>query len=171
MGSRTEHNSMSRADFMKAMSAGVLATAFLGGAAGNAFGSPSPRTVQIQIALDSVSALSRNTLTDNLYLFDSNRAQGSTGLGTTNLSTAVSEGDTIIWFLTGIEVETYQAIKSFAGPISSVVTPVEKFWYGNAYWEATVGPGSGTYTYTLDIKVESKLMTLDAGPSLRVLTS
>ncbi len=171
MGSTTEHNLITRADFMKTISAGVLATSFLGAVGARAADSPGPRTIQITLVLDSVSALARNTLTDNLYLFDSNRANGSTGLGTAGLSTAVREGDILIWFLAGLEVETYQVIKSITGDAATLVNPVEKVLYGTPYWEGTVGPGSGSHAYSLELKVESRLMSLNVGPSLQMMTT
>lgn len=100
---------------------------------------PEPRPVTITAVVDPVAALASGTLEGNLYLYDTNKAGGSTGFGTLDLRTRVGSGDRLLWNVVVLECETYAAIEDIV--IDEKVCAPERKVYPNtdiAYWTATV---------------------------------
>ncbi|MDL4816211.1 hypothetical protein [Actinomadura opuntiae] len=100
---------------------------------------PESRPVSITAVVDPVAALASGTLEGNLYLYDTNKAEGSTGFGTLDLRTRVRSGDRIIWNVVVLECETYAALDEIV--IDEKVCAPERKVYPNtdiAYWTATV---------------------------------
>lgn len=125
--------------------------------------------VYVSIALDVMEALINNSVDDSLYMFDNAKLDGSTHQGTNHLATAVQAGDTIVWAISGLEVETYSAIKNITGPAVDACKIVEGGAPPLTYWSCKVPEDvEGTFEYTLDIQVESKVFTLSSKPSLVV---
>ncbi len=127
------------------------------------------RVIYIICALDVMEALVNDTVDDSLYMFDNNKAGGSTGIGSNELKTVVCPGDTIVWMASGLEVETLVDVHIVSGPAAETLGVHQAESYGTKYWTCTVGEGiSGTYCYSLDIQVESRLMRLSTGPTITV---
>ncbi|WP_141585473.1 hypothetical protein [Actinomadura sp. WMMA1423] len=100
---------------------------------------PESRPVSITAVIDPVAALASGALEGNLYLYDTNKAEGSTGFGTLDLRTRVRSGDRIIWNVVVLECETYAALDGIA--IDEKICTPERKVYPNtdiAYWTATV---------------------------------
>ncbi|GII85279.1 hypothetical protein Ssi03_32690 [Sphaerisporangium siamense] len=68
------------------------------------------RPVTITAVVDPVAALASENLDDNLYLYDTNKAAGSSGFGTPELHSRVRKGDTLLWNVIPLECETYVAL-------------------------------------------------------------
>ncbi|MEV0663758.1 hypothetical protein ACIBI3_21275 [Actinomadura luteofluorescens] len=100
---------------------------------------PESRPVSITAVIDPVAALASGTLEGNLYLYDTNKAEGSTAFGTVDLRTRVRSGDRIIWNVVVLECETYAALDGIV--IDEKYCTPERKVYPNtdiAYWTATV---------------------------------
>ncbi|MFD0415041.1 hypothetical protein [Streptomyces sp. NPDC127108] len=100
---------------------------------------PGKRPISITAVVDCVGALATGSVHGNLYLYDTNKAGGSTGLGTEELRTRVRRGDQILWSVLVLECEAYAAIDEvLIDP--DVCEPVRKVYPGTdiAYWIGTV---------------------------------
>ncbi|MBO2458500.1 hypothetical protein [Actinomadura violacea] len=100
---------------------------------------PESRPVTITAVIDPVAALASGALEGNLFLYDTNKAEGSAGFGGTDLRTRVRSGDRIIWNVVVLECETYAALDEIV--IDEKVCTPERKVYPNtdiAYWTATV---------------------------------
>lgn len=97
------------------------------------------RPISITAVVDCAGALASRSLHGNLYLYDTNRAAGSTGLGTEELRTRVRKGDQLLWNVVALECETYVAIDAIE--IDGEVCEPERRTYPGTditYWAATV---------------------------------
>jgi len=124
----------------------------------------------IAVIVDIAAALAAGELRGNIYLVDGNKSAGSKGEGTEGLQTAINVGDTITWSAWGLQVETKVRIESFSFPAGEVIDVVRG---GNAIagytWSGKVKKGfSGVYQYNLNLRVESRKMSLTTLPSLNV---
>ncbi|KUF16782.1 hypothetical protein [Streptomyces silvensis] len=100
---------------------------------------PAKRPISITAVVDCVGALATGTVHGNLYLYDTNKAGGSTGLGTEELRTRVRRGDQILWSVLALECEAYTAIDGILID-PEVCEPVRKVYPGTdvAYWIGTI---------------------------------
>jgi hypothetical protein len=101
--------------------------------------SDSARPVSIMAVVDPVAALAARTVRGNLYLYDTNKSEGSTGLGTEELRTRVRKGDRILWNALPLECETYAAISGIVID-ERICEPEQKVYPGTdiSYWSAIV---------------------------------
>ncbi|MEU1734117.1 hypothetical protein [Streptosporangium sp. NPDC020145] len=97
------------------------------------------RPVTITAVVDPVAALASENLDDNLYLYDTNRAAGSTGFGTPGLRSLVHKGDTLLWNVLPLECETYVSLTDIEID-PRIVEPVRKVYPGTdiVFWTAEV---------------------------------
>ncbi|MFE0100948.1 hypothetical protein [Streptomyces sp. NPDC059009] len=97
------------------------------------------RPISITAVVDCVGALATGSVHGNLYLYDTNKAGGSTGFGTEQLRTRVRRGDQLLWNVLALECEAYVGIDDIVID-SEVCEPVRKVYPGTdiAYWTATV---------------------------------
>ncbi len=102
-------------------------------------GTTSDRPISITAVVDPVAALAARSVRGNLYLYDTNKNEGSTGLGTEELRTHVRKGDQILWNALPLECETYAAISAIVID-AKVCEPEQKVYPGTdiSYWSATV---------------------------------
>jgi hypothetical protein len=103
---------------------------------------PEPRTarpVTITAVVDPVGALAAGTTHGNLYLYDTNKTEGSTDFGTEELRTRVRKGDRILWNVIPLECETYAGIDGIVID-ERICEPERKVYPGTdiAFWIATV---------------------------------
>lgn len=148
--------------------AGVLGTLTLPGCILTDDAQASPTAVatpkMIMGGIDVAQALADGSLVNNQYWFDTNAAGGSTGLGTGALKTVVHPGDSVIWVVSGLEVETLVDIISVSGaPALALDSPGadRTGGYGNTTWSATIAADtpSGVYAYQVTLNLENKPMT------------
>jgi hypothetical protein len=66
--------------------------------------------IDINIAVDSVAALSNKKLEGSIWLFDNSPFEGD-GQGTTNLSTICVGGQVVNWKITAVDLQTPATIK------------------------------------------------------------
>ncbi len=102
-------------------------------------GALTTRPVTISAVVDCPGILAGRSTAGNLYLYDTNKAEGSTGLGTEDLRTRVRKGDQIIWNVIVLECETYVSIDGI--DIDARFAVPEKKVYPStdiSYWTATV---------------------------------
>ncbi|MER7210494.1 hypothetical protein ACFYY8_17220 [Streptosporangium sp. NPDC001559] len=97
------------------------------------------RPVTITAVVDPVAALASENLDDNLYLYDTNRAAGSTGFGTPGLRSLVHKGDTLLWNVLPLECETYVSLTDIEID-PRIAEPVRKVYPGTdiVFWTAEV---------------------------------
>ncbi|QXJ20216.1 hypothetical protein AGRA3207_000889 [Actinomadura graeca] len=97
------------------------------------------RPVSITAVVDPVAALAAGNIQNSLYLYDTNKAEGSTGFGTGELRTRVRSGDRLLWNVVVLECETYAAIDGIEID-ERVCEPVRKVYPGTdiVYWTGTV---------------------------------
>lgn len=80
-------------------------------------------TVNVLIVVDVEGALASNNLSNNLYMIDTEKFMGELE-GTNELTTNVSNGETITWAVAPVDPSTNVSINAFTGQaIGSVVTP------------------------------------------------
>ncbi|MEV8638977.1 hypothetical protein AB0395_45715 [Streptosporangium sp. NPDC051023] len=93
----------------------------------------------ITAVVDPVAALSSENLDDNLYLYDTNKAAGSTGFGTPALRSRVRKGDTLLWNVLPLECETYVALADIEID-PQIAEPTRKVYPGTdiVFWTAEV---------------------------------
>ena len=110
------------------------------------------RTITITVAVDVAGALAAETLTDNLYLFDDNRANGSTDLGTGVLKTRVEEGDRLLWLPLPFEPEVFASIHDIEIE-ERYCEPQRRTYPGShvVYWEGVVKQDLEIAPYRLTI--------------------
>ncbi|MBW8481380.1 hypothetical protein [Actinomadura parmotrematis] len=128
------------------------------------------RPISITAVVDCVGALASRSLHGNLYLYDTNRAAGSTGLGTEELRTRVRAGDRLLWNVISLECETYAAIDAIV--VDPEVCEPERHTYPGTditYWTATVKPGApdvAHYQVRLRLGTRTEPITTTLRPAL-----
>lgn len=97
------------------------------------------RTITITVAVDVAGALAAATLTDNLYLFDDNRANGSIDQGTSVLKTRVKKDDRLLWLPLPFEPEVFASIHAIEVD-ARYCEPQRRTYTGShvVYWEGVV---------------------------------
>lgn len=132
------------------------------------------RPISITAVVDCVGCLADGSLRDNLYLYDTNRPAGSTGLGTEELRTRVRPGDRLVWTVLPLECEAYVAIAAILID-AAVCRPERRVYPGTdvAYWIGTVtgnGSGAGVVPYRIAFTVGTRTepMVSEATPALMV---
>jgi len=97
------------------------------------------RPVSITAVVDPVGALSAGSIQNNLYMYDTNKAAGSTGFGTGELRTRVQPGARLLWNVVVLECETYAGIDGIVMD-ERVCEPERKVYPGTdiVYWTGTL---------------------------------
>lgn len=148
--------------------AGVLGTLTLPGCilTDDAQASPTAAVTQRTImgGVDVAQALADESLVNNQYWFDTNAAGGSTGMGTGTLKTVLNRGDSVIWVVSGFEVETFVDMTGISIPAQILVANSlqgTSYGYGYTVWSAQIAAdaASGEYTYQVTLNLENKPMT------------
>jgi hypothetical protein len=117
------------------------------------------RPISITAVVDCVGSLATRSLGGNLYLFDTNRAGGSTGLGSEELRTVVRKGDTLLWTAFALECEVFVSIADIAME-TDLCEPVRRVYPGTdvAYWTATIKRDvAGITPYRLSFRLGSRV--------------
>jgi hypothetical protein len=101
--------------------------------------SRTPDTISIVAVVDVVGSLATRSLGGNLYLYDTNKPEGSTGLGTEELHTSVRKGDQILWTVFSLECETFVRIADVS-IAEDICRPERRTYPGTdvTYWVGTV---------------------------------
>ncbi|MER5884075.1 hypothetical protein ABT160_09620 [Streptomyces sp. NPDC001941] len=128
------------------------------------------RPVSITAVVDAVGALATGSVHGNLYLYDTNKTSGSSGLGTEELHTRVRRGDEVLWSVLALECEAYVAIDGIEID-PEVIEPVRKVYPGTdvAYWTGVVKKDSPSgVPYHIKFRVGSRdaAITTTLTPSL-----
>ncbi|MFF4184180.1 hypothetical protein ACFYZ9_13400 [Streptomyces sp. NPDC001691] len=97
------------------------------------------RPISITAVVDCVGALASHSVHGHLYLYDTNKAGGSTGFGTEELRTKVRRGDQLLWNVLALECEAFVSIDGIVID-REVIEPERKIYPGTdvAYWIGTV---------------------------------
>ncbi|MFE4858318.1 hypothetical protein [Streptomyces sp. NPDC056670] len=97
------------------------------------------RPISITAVVDCVGALASHSVHGHLYLYDTNKAGGSTGFGTEELRTKVRRGDKLLWNVLALECEAFVSIDDIVID-RAVVEPERRTYPGTdvAYWIGTV---------------------------------
>lgn len=168
-----EATSVERREFLKVAALSALGSLALPGCTNSSAAETpaAPRTVTILGMLDVAQALADNSLENNLYWLDNNKAAGSLYQGTGHLRTAIRKGDVVQWVVSGLEVETVADIVGITGAAAAVANPVATpIAPGFSLWLGQIAAtGSGIYSYDVALKVESRTMTASAQLALDVL--
>jgi hypothetical protein len=115
------------------------------------------KTVSVLSVIDVISALSDGTLSKNIYLYDNNKAGGSTGQGTSALASNVTQGDTLVWTTMAIEPEVFVEIASITMD-PTYCKPIKGFYPGTdvAFWSGVVLKDIGTLQYEVGYTVGTR---------------
>ncbi|WP_406509077.1 hypothetical protein [Streptomyces sp. NBC_00212] len=102
-------------------------------------GTGAKRPISITAVVDCVGALASHSVHGHLYLYDTNKAGGSTGFGTEELRTKVKRGDQLLWNVLALECEAFVSIDDIVID-KDVIEPERKIYPGTdvAYWIGTV---------------------------------
>jgi hypothetical protein len=112
---------------------------------------------------------SGNVITSGLYMIDTTGYEG-TAEGSNELSTPCDAGDVLVWTIYPINPSDNIAISGFTGQcVSSGQNSVfqrlsaEETASGVNYWTCVINEGtsSGTYQYSMNIKMSGKTYTYD----------
>jgi hypothetical protein len=97
------------------------------------------RPISITAVVDCVGALAAQDLHGSLYLYDTNKAGGSTGFGTDQLRTPVRGGDQLLWTALALECEAFVSIDAVVID-ADICVPERKVFPGTdvSYWIGTV---------------------------------
>jgi hypothetical protein len=98
--------------------------------------------ISILLVVDVVGALSSGALDGNIYLFDSNRRNGSTGEGTQELTTKLhaAKGEVaVLWNIISLDPEAFVSISNIQTD-SKYMDAVSHTYEGSdvEYWTGTV---------------------------------
>lgn len=130
----------------------------------------SRRPVSITAVVDAVGALAQESLQGNLYMYDTNKTEGSTGFGTGELRTRVQSGDQLVWSVLALECEAFVAIDEILID-KAVCEPERKVYPGTdvAYWIGTVKKhdvGVVPYQISFRLGTRDEPMTTNLPPAL-----
>lgn len=155
-----EDKNITRRNFLKIAAMGAISSQFLPGCSNSNAASVPAKTITILGFVDVAQALADSSLDNNLYWLDNNSGAGSLYQGTDHLKTAVKNGDSVQWIISGLEVETRADIVKLAGKVEEIanivsvpIAPGVNFWIGQIITTAT-----GLFQYNVTLKVESRLM-------------
>lgn len=124
------------------------------------------KTITILSLVDVVGALADDSITNNLYLFDNNKVNGSADQGTGILKTKVNSGDRLIWTLMSLEPESYAAISNIT--MDTEVCDPEKKTYPDSdiiYWEGIVKKEAPSTFYKITYEVGTQQQAIETNES------
>ncbi|KUL57592.1 MULTISPECIES: hypothetical protein [unclassified Streptomyces] len=128
------------------------------------------RPISITAVVDAVGALAAGDTQGHLYMYDTNRAGGSTGFGTEELRTRANRGDVLLWNCLALECEAYVSIENIVID-PEVCEPVRKVYPGTdvSYWTGTVkktGPEPVAYRIAFKLGTRDEPITATLSSSL-----
>lgn len=128
------------------------------------------RPISITAVVDCVGALAAGSMDGHLYLYDTNRAGGSTGFGTGELQTQAKRGDEILWNVLALECEAYVSIEAIVID-GDVCEPVRKIYPGTdvAYWTGTLKKSDAegiSYQIKFKLGTRDEPITTTVAPTL-----
>lgn len=119
------------------------------------------RVISILAAVDVIGVLSHGTLGCNIYMFDNNRSNGSTGQGTEDLKTMITfhehKSVELIWNVVPLEPEVFVEITELE--IDKEYVEVDQYVYEGSditYWRGRVLKPFDRLVYRLFIKAGNK---------------
>lgn len=122
------------------------------------------KTIDVLIVVDVEGALA-GSLSDNVYLVDTNKYVGSGNEGQVELMTACLDGQLITWNVTPISPSNDVEIASFTGQMitDKICVPQPVAALGNTYWEGRVEAQgvTGNQQYSVVLTMDGKAMTFD----------
>ena len=125
--------------------------------------------ISVNAVVDVVGALATGGLSGNLYLLDTNRRNGSTGIGTEELKTMVKKGDQLVWTVLPLECEAYVSIHNILID-KALCEPEHKTYPGTdiSYWIGDVKKDVKVAPYHIQFKVGTRVdpMTTPIAPCL-----
>ncbi|MEU4996229.1 hypothetical protein [Streptomyces sp. NPDC021622] len=116
------------------------------------------RPISITAVVDAVGALAGGNLQGHLYMYDTNKAAGSTGFASGELQTKAQRGDQLLWNCLALECEAYVAIDGIIID-SEFCEPERKVYPGTdvAYWTGTVKKtAAGPIPYQIKFKLGTR---------------
>ena len=126
--------------------------------------------LRIVAVVDVVGALATDTIDGAVWLLDSSKDGGSTNEGTGRLTTAVQEGDELLWTTMSLECEAFAAIDLVE--IDPAYCDVTREVYPGtdiAYWLGTIvkDPGTTLIPYKLRFALGSRVERMSlSGPAI-----
>lgn len=116
------------------------------------------KTVTILVVVDAIGVLSSGMLNGNIYLFDNNRLNGSTGEGTQALKTKVDckrkEQFTLLWNIMSMDPEAFVQISGINADENYLKVSRNRYEDSDIdYWTGTVEKAFDILPYELLIKI------------------
>lgn len=122
------------------------------------------KTIDVLIIVDVIGALA-GSLSDNVYLVDTNKYAGSGSEGQEELRTACQDGQVIRWRITPISNSNDVEIVGFTGQIinENVCNPIKVPGVDGDHWEGRVETrgSTGDYQYSVNVTADGRQMTFD----------
>ncbi|MEU0247360.1 hypothetical protein ABZ192_24165 [Streptomyces sp. NPDC006235] len=128
------------------------------------------RPITITAVVDVVGVLASDSTSGEVYLYDTNKASGSTGFGTEELKTKVKRGDQVLWTTIALECEAHVAIHGI--DIDKNVCEPERMVYPDTdvtYWTGTVKKdidGAVPYRITFQVGTRNEPIIAALSPAL-----
>lgn len=121
------------------------------------------KTITIMVVVDPVGVLSADSLKENLYLFDNNKANGSVNHGTEALITKLTfnpdEEITLLWNVLSIEPESFVGISQVVADEKYIEIKKSKYKGSDIeYWTGIVKKPFEQLSYSLSIQAGSRDM-------------
>ncbi|MFI2608755.1 hypothetical protein [Kitasatospora sp. NPDC018619] len=116
------------------------------------------RPISITAVVDCVGMLASQSTHGHLYLYDTNKAGGSTDFGTEELRTRVKAGDQLLWNVLALECEAFVAIDGIEID-HEVCEPVRRVYPGTdvAYWTGTVKKDAPAVPYRIRFRLGTQV--------------
>lgn len=120
--------------------------------------------IDVLIVVDVQGALA-GSLSDNVYLIDTNKHVGSGSEGQTELRTACQDGQVINWSVTPVSPSSDVNITKFTGQMISteICVPSPVTVLGVTYWAGRVEARgfTGNQQYSVELTMDGKTMSFD----------
>lgn len=122
------------------------------------------KTIDVLIIVDVEGALA-GSLSDNVYLIDTNKYLGSGAEGQVELRTVCANGQTINWRVVSVSPSNDVEITAFIGQMvnDNICVPVKQGLATDIYWAATVEAQAttGNQQYSVELTMDGRKMTFD----------
>lgn len=123
------------------------------------------KSLDVLIVVDALGATSSGSLSNNVYLIDTNKYLGSWAEGQCELHSVCSNGEYIKWRVVPVSPDNDVEIVRFTGTMVStkVCIPQKEGMGTDIFWEGEVQTqgATGSYQYSVVLSIDGHEMTFD----------
>lgn len=125
--------------------------------------------VNILVAVNVAAAIKENNLAKYVFMMDSNDYASTTNHaeGTSELTTRVNNGDTVVWTVVSIDPDLDVSILGFGsihpakGAIPNMINPQMYPQHGGTVWGGHINEAKNHAQYTMELLVNGQHMIFD----------